>query len=256
MTHLSPSAVPVKDRVVLITGGTSGIGRAAALRMAAEGARVMVSSRRQSAVDDTLAELAPLAPPGHFAGTTCDVADPTAVHALVDHTLERFGRLDIVVHSAGMLRLGDSGLRMLANIHPEEMHAVINTNVKGTFYINRAAARVMMDQGGGVIINIASILGRIARSFTSVYCASKFAMIGLTESFAEEMHPYGIRVMAVLPDAVKTPFWESDGPQSATSFALEPSRVADLIHDLATLPPSLLIDPIILSPFRTDPPSD
>ncbi len=240
----------LNGKVALVTGGTSGIGRAAALRLASRGASVCVSSRREAAVEKTVAELRTASPGVKATGLPCDVAREEDVNALAEHTVRELGGLDILVHSAGILRLPGSSLQIMPLIDTAEIHAVLDTNIKGTFYANRAAARVMTGQKSGVIVNVASILGKIARPFTSVYCASKFGVVGMTEAFAEEMRSYNVKVFAVLPDAVKTPFWEKDGPASAKDFALEPDRVAAFIEHLVCLPEGVTIANTVIAPFR------
>src|SRR5262249_45956761 len=125
---------------------------------------------------------------------------------------------------------------------------VIETNLKGVFLSNRAVLRTMIEQRQGQIVNVSSTAGRQGKAFDSAYCASKFGVIGLSESLAEEVSRYGIRVHVVLPDAVDTPLWRQNEPLPNPEAKLAPARVANLIMFLLTLPPdTILREPVIAS---------
>jgi len=109
----------------------------------------------------------------------------------------------------------------------------------------------MMKQRAGEIINLSSTSGQKGRAMDSVYCASKFGVIGLSDSLAEEVRQYGIRVQTVLPDAVRTPLWDQNGPIGAPEYALMPERVADLILFMLQLPSDTIMENVIVSPFRS-----
>lgn len=236
------------DQVAVVTGGGSGIGRATCLALASAGASVVVVDYNPDGVRQTLDQLvgmgqSPL-------GITADVRSQDDVETMVQQVQERFGRIDILVHSAAILRIQDSGPRILPDVSPEEMHAVIDTNLKGTFLCNRAVLPTMIRQGSGQIINISSTSGKKGRPFDSVYCASKFGMLGLSESLAEEVRQYGIRVQVILPDAVDTPLWDQNRPIGPPDYSLRPDRVADMITYMLMLPRDTILENVIISPFR------
>jgi NAD(P)-dependent dehydrogenase (short-subunit alcohol dehydrogenase family) len=133
----------------------------------------------------------------------------------------------------------------------QEWGAVIDTNLKGTFLCNRAVLPIMIKQRGGQIINISSTSGLKGRAFDSVYCASKFGIIGLSEALSEEVRQYGIRVHVVLPDAVDTPIWEQNAPVRAPEDSLSPERIASVITYLVGLPGDTVLENLVIRPLRT-----
>jgi NAD(P)-dependent dehydrogenase (short-subunit alcohol dehydrogenase family) len=184
--------------VVLITGALTGIGRATAFAFARAGARVVVSGRREEAGQALVAELRALETEAEFVRT--DVRLDEDMRALVDHTMERFGRLDIAVNNAGTE--GQPG--PLTEQSKESYAATFDTNVLGTMLSLKHELRVMMIQRSGSIINLSSTMGSRGAAGASMYVASKHAVEGLTKSAALEGAPFGIRVNAVAPGPVET----------------------------------------------------
>jgi NAD(P)-dependent dehydrogenase (short-subunit alcohol dehydrogenase family) len=184
--------------VVLITGALTGIGRATALAFAREGARVVVSGRREEAGQALAAELRALKTDSEFVRT--DVRLDEDMRALVGRTIERFGRLDIAVNNAGTE--GQPG--PLTEQSKESYVATFDTNVLGTMLSLKHELRVMMIQRSGSIINLSSTMGSRGAAGASMYVASKHAVEGLTKSAALEGAPFGIRVNAVAPGPVET----------------------------------------------------
>ena len=185
-------------RVALVTGGVRGIGRAIAVRLAAEGAAVAVNYR-SSATDaaSTVEEID--AGGGKAVALQADVADYASARQLVDRTLEHLGGLHILVNNAGIARD-----RLLMEMEPDDWLEVMRVNFGGTFNCTRAAADVFALQGEGSIVNIASITATRVRVGQSNYAASKAAILAFTRSCAVELGPHGIRVNAVLPSYVAT----------------------------------------------------
>jgi NAD(P)-dependent dehydrogenase (short-subunit alcohol dehydrogenase family) len=241
----------LKDKAALVTGGGSGIGAAVCRRLARAGAGVAVADfdrARAQAVRDEIAALATGPAPVALVG---DVRLEADADRFARATLEAFERLDFLVHSAGVLRLPQGGPRLMHQITKEECDLVIDTNLKGTFLVNRAVLPAMMKQKAGHIVNLSSTSGRIGRAFDSVYCASKFGVLGLTESLAEEMKQFGIKVSAVLPDAVATPLWEQNGPIPPPDSLLDPDRVAGVIEYLLAMPRDVSLENIVILPFKS-----
>lgn len=166
-------------------------------------------------------------------------------------SLERHGRIDALVHCAGILRAAGKPPQMLAQLSTGDFDAVVETNLRGTFLANRTIVPVMMQQRAGQIVNLSSTSGKIGRALDSAYCASKFGVIGLSEALAEEVRPYGIKVTTICPDAVDTPLWDQNGPIRAPEHALHPARVADLIAYILSLPRDTLLQNVVLMPFKT-----
>jgi NAD(P)-dependent dehydrogenase (short-subunit alcohol dehydrogenase family) len=184
--------------VVMITGALSGIGRATALAFAQEGARLVVSGRREDAGQALVAELRALGTEAEFIRT--DVRQESEVQTLVDHTVKRFGRLDIAVNSAGTE--GQPG--PLTDQSAQSYAATFDTNVLGTILSLKHELRVMTAQRGGSIVNLSSTMGSRGAAGASMYVASKHAVEGLTKSAALEGASFGVRVNAVAPGPVDT----------------------------------------------------
>jgi NAD(P)-dependent dehydrogenase (short-subunit alcohol dehydrogenase family) len=184
--------------VVLITGALAGIGRATALAFAHEGARLIVSGRRDDVGAALERELRELGAEAHF--VRADVRHEDDVRALVDKAIERFGRLDVAVNNAGTE--GKPG--PLTDQTPESYAATFDTNVLGTILSLKHEMRVMLAQAHGRIVNLSSTMGSRGATGASMYVASKHAVEGLTKAAALEGAAYGIRVNAVAPGPVDT----------------------------------------------------
>jgi NAD(P)-dependent dehydrogenase (short-subunit alcohol dehydrogenase family) len=188
----------MSSSVVLITGALTGIGRATAFAFAREGARVVVSGRREETGQALVTELRALQTEAEFVRT--DVRLDEEMYALVEHTMKRFGRLDIAVNNAGTE--GQPG--PMTEQTKESYAATFDTNVLGTIFSLKHELRVMMTQRSGSIINMSSTMGSRGAAGASMYVASKHAVEGLTKSAALEGAPYGVRVNAVAPGPVET----------------------------------------------------
>ena len=183
------------DKVALITGGSRGIGRAIALRLAASGASVAICARGEEAARTVADEITALGLQS-FA-QAADVSDADQAAQIVKATLERWGRLDILVNNAGITR--DS---LLMRMKEEDWDAVMATNLKGAFNCCKAAMRPMMKARGGRIINISSVVGISGNAGQANYAASKAGLLGLTKSLAKELGSRNITVNAVAPGFV------------------------------------------------------
>ena len=184
--------------VVLITGGLTGIGRAAAIAFAKEGAIVVVAGRREEAGAELVKNLRTFGPEAEF--INADVRREDDVQAMIDKTVARFGRLDIAVNNAGTE--GTPG--PLTEQNPETYAATFDTNVLGVLLCMKHELRVMRSQGFGNIVNISSTMGSRGAPNASLYVASKHAVEGLTKSGALEAAAFGVRVNAVAPGPVET----------------------------------------------------
>ena len=184
--------------VVLITGALTGIGRAAAIIFAQEGAHIVVSGRRDKQGQELVAELQGLGAEAIFVRT--DVRNDDDVRNLVDQTVKRFGRLDIAVNNAGTE--GEPGL--VTDQTAESYAAAFDTNVLGVLLSMKHELRAMLPQGSGSIVNVSSAYGSIGAAGASVYVASKHAVEGLTKSAALEVAGTGVRVNVVAPGTVDT----------------------------------------------------
>jgi len=211
----------MENRSAIVTGAGSGIGRAIALRLAEEGVDVAVADINPDGAATVAREVQ--AAGGRALPVDVDVSKPEQVYAMVDKVVEEFGKLDVMVANAGVNR----GMP-LQEVTEETWDWIMDINAKGVYFCDQAAGIQMIKQGhGGRILNAASGAGRKGSRNLSVYCASKFAVIGITQCFAAELAPYKITVNAYCPGIVDTPLWSSlDQDMAAIPGAL---RMADHI---------------------------
>jgi len=189
---------PFRDSVVLVTGASSGIGRATALAFAHAGANVAVAARRKELLEELAAEAA-----RDVLVLPTDVTRRDGVAGCIDAVHERFGRIDVVVNNAGVLIPG-----RLDQIAASDLDAMLRVNLFGQLFVMQEALRVMGPRGDGVIVNVASLAGRRGYTPLGGYCATKFALVGLTEAVREELAERGIHAALVLPGIVETPMVE------------------------------------------------
>ncbi len=232
------------DQVAIVTGGASGIGLAVSKRLVQAGAQVMIVDSRQEAITEAVAEIGASAAPGSIRGLALDVRHPEDMARMREETVASWGRIDILVAGAGIMRGVPGRPQTVRDTPADAWDRVIDTNLTGVFLSNKAVLPIMQEQKSGNIINLSSTSGRRGLAFDAAYCASKFGVIGLSESLAEEVRPQGIRVQVVLPEAVDTPMLDQNGPLPRPATMLTADQVADLILHLLRLPP----DTVMLSP--------
>lgn len=192
----------LEGKTAVVTGAGRGIGRAIALRLAAEGATVIVnyngSAKRAEEVVNEITACG-----GHAEAIQCSVSDFESVAAMMDGVIKKYGSIDILVNNAGITK--DN---LLMKMSEGDFDAVIDTNLKGVFNCMKHVARQMIKQRGGRIINISSVSGVLGNAGQANYCAAKAGVIGLTKSFAREVASRGITVNAVAPGFIETEMTE------------------------------------------------
>ena len=220
------------------SGGASGLGYASCVRLAREGARIAVA-------DIDLAAARAAADALSAAGTEamavhCDVADPHAVEQAIEATVAAFGRLDLALNNAGI----SGALTDIAHYPVDVWNRVIAINLNGVFHGLRAQIPVMAKQGGGVIVNMASLLGTVGFAGASAYVAAKHAVVGMTKTAAVEFGAANVRVNAVCPSFIKTPLtlnpipdgpvWDALAAKHALNRCAEPEEVAAMVAFLGS----------------------
>lgn len=244
----------LREKVAIVTGGSSGIGRATCLALAREGASVVAVGRDRDRVSQTVGEiLSKGEATGVALGLALDVACEKDMEEMGRQTLERFGRIDILIAAAGIMQPRGSERLLphpVATMAVQEWEEVLGTNLRGVFLSVRAVLPTMIRQRRGWIINISSSRGGLyGNPYAAAYCASKFGVIGLSESLDEEVSPFGVKVCVVLPDVVDTPILGPLG-KARLGPSLPPSRMAEFITDLLTMPEDTILQNPLLAPFR------
>ncbi|HLO74942.1 MAG TPA: SDR family oxidoreductase [Magnetospirillum sp.] len=228
-------AADLKDKVVVITGASSGIGRAAAQAFARAGARLVLAARSEPALE--IAALECVQAGGEAIPAPCDVGDAESVLHVAETARQRFGRIDVWINDAGVHLLG-----RIDEVPLEDFRQVIEVNLMGTVHGCRAALPVFRSQGAGVLINIGSMAGTVGQPYASAYVASKWAVRGLSEALRTEvMDQPGIHVCTVLPPSIDTPLFQHAANYAGRAVqpmppVYSPEQVADTIVAVARRP--------------------
>jgi 3-oxoacyl-[acyl-carrier protein] reductase len=229
----------LKGKVAIVTGSSSGIGKAIALRFGQEGAKVVVAARRLQLCEQTVSQIREQG--GEALAIQTDIADERQVERLMADTVERYGRIDILINNAGI-----GGGSRLIDTSTETFDQVMNINVRGTFFCCRAGFRQMKRQGGGAIINMSSVAGLQAWSGTGTYSASKHGIMALTKSLADEGRPYNIKVSAICPGAVADELVDASPADIQRSEKIDPFDVAEATLYLSTLGKYAVVHHIVI----------
>lgn len=237
---------PMKGKVVCITGAGRGLGRAIAEAFAAQGASLVLGARTASEIDELASHL------GDAIAVQTDVRSVADIYKLVEAATAEFGRLDVMINNAGLAIYGP-----FESVTEHDLDVMWETNVKGAFFGSQAALRVMKQQRSGLIINVGSIAGKWHMPNESAYNATKWALTGFTGTLRMEAQPYGVRVTAVCPGGIDTPFWKgmdfypfpTDKIDPARDF-LKPEDIANTLVHIALAPerycvPEVMILPVI-----------
>jgi len=235
----------LSGKIALITGGGTGVGRSVAQLLAAEGAQVIITGRREEKLQEVCATITG-EPPARY--VKADVADRTQVQSLVNWVNETFGPVDILVNNAGV-NIAD---RMLHQLSPNDWEYVMQVNATGAFNLVHAVLPQMRERADGVIISVASIAGiRPSVLAGAAYNASKHAMTALTKTIGLEEKENGIRATVIHPGEINTPILDARAeppPADARERMLQPEDVAAAVLFVATLPPRANVHEMVIKP--------
>lgn len=232
MEAVQISSQRLHEQVAIVTGASRGIGKATVLALAAEGASVVVNYASSSAAAEEVVTAITDAG-GNAIAIQADVSKPEQVDTLINTTLEKFNRIDVLVNNAGITR--DT---LLLRMKPEDWQAVIDLNLTGVFLCTRAVSKVMLKQKSGRIINITSVAGQMGNPGQANYSAAKAGVIGFTKTVAKELASRGITVNAVAPGFIATDMTHNLKSEEILKFIPlnrygEPEEVAGMIKFLA-----------------------
>ena len=234
----------LRDKVAVVTGASSGLGRAFAIALVQKGAHVYGLARRVERLNALRDELGL-----RFHPIACDVTRPNDVEAAFQRVIREAGRLDILINNAGLGKMGP-----VDELSLEDWDVQMNTNLRGVFLCTRAAVPQMKKQNaetgfGGHIINIASVAGLIGNPNLSAYNATKFGVRGFSEAIMKELRDHGIKVTCVYPGSVATEFFEVSGMRGADR-PVTPEQVAQTILHILETDDNYLISEVVIRPLR------
>ncbi|MBE9185025.1 SDR family oxidoreductase [Microcoleus sp. LEGE 07076] len=210
----------MQDKVVVVVGATGGIGSAVARKLADTGATLVLAARDSSKLDALASQFS-------AAEVLCvptDITDLPQVETLMQKTVEHFGQIDALVNAAGA-----GILKQWNKLEPADLDAMLDLNLKGSFYTSQAAANVMKERKSGHICNVIGILGKHSMAMGTAYCASKFGVVGFSKCMADELRRYGIKFTLFYFGGVDSPFWDNVSLKVDRSKMLTPETAANAI---------------------------
>ncbi len=189
----------MQNKVVVVVGATGGIGSAVAHKLADAGATLVLAARDSSRLDAIATEF----PTTKVLTVPTDITQLSQVQTLMQKTVEHFGQIDVLINAAGA-----GILKQWNKLEPADLDAMLDLNLKGSFYTSQAAANVMKDRKSGHICNVIGILGKHSMAMGTAYCASKFGVVGFSKCMADELRRYGIKFTLFYFGGVDSPFWD------------------------------------------------
>jgi len=235
--------IKLRDKVIWITGSGRGIGKACAMSLAAEGARVVVSSRTQKEIDAVAEEIN--ANNGKTLAIPCDVSDKDQIADLVSQVKDKWGNVDILINNAGI-----GIFKKLLDTTEQDWDSMMDINLKSAFLCSRAVLQDMMDKGSGHIINVVSVAGKQPYFNCGGYCASKYGLLGFTDVLRMEARKHGIKVTAFLPGATDTVIWGNANVDRAKMMT--PDQVAKCLVSICAGDPRSMTEEVVLRPAEGD----
>ena len=231
-------------KVVVITGASKGIGKATAFAFAAAGAKVVLAARTRETLEQVAVALkGDVSNPDSILAVPTDVTNVDAVKQLIQRTLDAYQHVDILINNAGIGHFGP-----VVDFEPDAWDAVLNSNLKAVYLCAKYALPSMLEQGSGQIINVLSVAAKVAFQASSAYCAAKAGALALTKVLASEVRQQNIRVTAVLPGSVHTPFWDDVPEHPDFEQMLTPEHVAGTVLSVCQQPPGMVTEEIVVMP--------
>ncbi|HKP92142.1 MAG TPA: SDR family NAD(P)-dependent oxidoreductase [Thermoleophilaceae bacterium] len=241
----------LEGRVAAITGASSGIGEATALAFAREGAAVALGARRSDRIEELARRIE--ADGGRAAAITVDVTDERQAHAFVSEAHDRLGGLDALINNAGLMLLGP-----IEDADTDQWRRMVDVNVLGLLYCTQAALPLMREGGGGNVVNVSSVAGRVGNPGSAVYNATKWAVVGFSEALRKEAAPSNVRVTCIEPGYVRTELQghnEDPGVRQAIERmeqeigdVLEAEDMAESILFVVAAPPRMAVNEMLIRP--------
>jgi 3-oxoacyl-[acyl-carrier protein] reductase len=232
--------ISIENKVAVITGAGRGIGRGIAMELGRLGAQVVLAARSRNELEETARMI------GKSASVVpTDVRRKDDLQRLFEQTTTVLGPVDVLVNAAGLGIFGP-----VIDFTDEAFEILIETNLRGIFFASRLVLPSMIERKQGHIINIASIAGKVGSANRAVYCASKFGVVGFSESLAEEVRQHGVRVSVICPGSTDTRFSPSETSGKSRERMLRPEDIAHAVRMIVTQEPNSFISEIIMRPTQ------
>ena len=228
-------------KVAIITGASRGIGKAIAFAFARVGAKVVLAARTRETLEQVAVELRDSG--AEALAVPTDVTNPDAVKQLMQRTLDVHQHVDLLINNAGI-----GYFSPVVDFDPDDWDTVLNSNLKAVYLCAKYALPSMLARGSGQIINVLSIAAKVAFEASGAYCAAKAGALALTKVLASEVRQQNIRVTAVLPGSVHTPFWDDVPEHPDFEQMLTPEHVADTVISVCQQPPGMVTEEIVVMP--------
>lgn len=232
---------PLEDKVAIITGASKGIGKATAIKLAEAGANVILSARGVADLQNAAAEIRAFN--GKALVIPADVADESQAENLISTTFQKYGKIDILVNSAGF-----GSFASVVESQTSDWDRMMAANLRSVYLCSKFALKYMLEQKSGQVINVISIAAKVAFKNASAYCVSKAGALHFTKVLAEEVRDKNIRVAAICPGSVDTPFWQKIDPKPDLALMLKAEHVANAILYVVSQPQGMVVDELTITP--------
>lgn len=230
-------------KVAIVTGASKGIGKATALKLAGAGANIVLSARGKAALQSVADEIRAQSYGGDTLVLPADVTDESQAENLILATIQKYGKIDILVNNAGSATFAS-----VLESKISDWDQIIAVNLRSVYLCSKFALKFMLERGSGHIINVISIAAKVAFKNASAYCTAKAGALHFTKVLSEEVRDKNIRVTAICPGSVDTPFWHQIDPKPDLALMLKPEHVAEAILYVVSQPQGMVTDEITITP--------